>query len=188
MLDGVMNAVHRLNPDSLQRYPDEAIQIVAGLNTEDIIELLHAQPAALAIRIWGSLSTEIAADVIEGLDNGLIKQLLSRTDPVRAARFMDFLKTENRHAHLSMLPPAKAKELEGLMVYPDDSAGSIMDPRFLTLHGYMTVRDALQRIRRHKPRFTRQLFVVDDQGRLEHMVEIQDMALSETGNTLRTLS
>jgi len=87
-----------------------------------------------------------------------------------------------------MLPPAKAKELEGLMVYPDDSAGAIMDPRFLTLHGYMTVRDALQRIRRHKPRFTRQLFVVDDQGRLEHMVEIQDMALSETGNTLVTLS
>jgi len=188
MLDGVMNAVHRLNTDYLQRYPDEAIQIVAGLNTEDIIELLHAQPAALAIRIWGSLSTEIAADVIEGLDNGLVKQLLSRSDPVRAARFMAFLKADKRHDYLSMLPPAKAKELEGLMVYPDDSAGAIMDPRFLTLHGYMTVRDALQRIRRHKPRFTRQLFVVDDQGRLEHMVEIQDMALSETGNTLVTLS
>lgn len=188
MLDGIMNTVHRLNTDYLQRYPSEAIQVVAGLKTEDIIELLHAQPVALAVRIWETLSTEIAAEVIERLDNGLVKQLLSRSDPVRAARFMAFLPTDKRHDYLSMLDPAKAKELEVLMAYPEDSAGAIMDPRFLTLHRHTTVRDALQRIRRYKPRFTRQLFVVDDVGRLEHMVEIQDMALSETGNTLMSLS
>lgn len=188
MVDAIVNTMHMLNRDYLQRYPEEAMHLVARLKGNELVGLLRAQPIQIAIRVWDTLSPEMAADVIDELDDDLAKQLLSRSDPVRTARFMAYLAAGKRQRYLLMLDPVKAKELEMLLGYPENSAGTIMDSRFITLHGYMTIRDALSYIRKHKPRFTRQLYLVDDQGHLEQMVELQDMALAEPGNTLASIS
>jgi magnesium transporter len=63
-----------------------------------------------------------------------------------------------------------------------------MDPRFLPLYETITVREALHRIRKLKPRFTRQLYIIDDEGRLQRMVEMHRLALAEASNTLVTVS
>lgn len=177
-----------LNRDYLQRYPDEALRIVADLNGSELTGLLRAQPIQLATRVWDSLSPEIAAEVADGLDDQLVKELLTRSDPVHTARFLAYLSGSMREKYLAQLDPVKSKELNMLLGYPENSAGAIMDPRFLTLHGHMTIREALLRIRKMKPRFTRQLFLVSDEGKLEQMIELQDMALAEPSTTLASIS
>ena len=188
MVDTVLNTMQILNKNYLQRYPDEALNIAAELNSDELAGLLRAQPVPLATRVWDALSPETAADVIDGLDDSLVKQLLTRSDPVHTARFLAFLSPHKRIRFLSLLDPVKGKELEVLLGYPENSAGAIMDPRFLTLHDHMSVRDALLRIRKLKPRFTRQLFLVNEKGHLERMVELQDIALAEPGMTLASIA
>ena len=188
MVQGIVNTLDMLNRDYLQRYPDEALRIVADLNASELSGLLRAQSIQLATRVWDSLSPELAAEVVEDLDDQLVKHLLTRSDPVHTARFLAYLSGRMREKYLALLDPVKSKELSLLLGYPENSAGAIMDPRFLTLHGHLSVRDALLRIRKLKPRFTRQLFLVSDEGKLQQMVELQDMALAEPGTTLASIS
>ena len=139
MADTVMNTIQILNKDYLQRYPDEALHIATELNGNELAGLLRAQPIHIATRVWDSLPPETAADGIDGLNDTLVKQLLTRSDPVHTARFLAYLSTNKRVRYLILLDPVKSKELEVLLGYPENSAGAIMDPRFLTLHGHMSV-------------------------------------------------
>ncbi len=52
----------------------------------------------------------------------------------------------------------------------------------------MSARAALLRVRRERPRLTRQLFVVDDDGRLQHIIELSELALAEPGERLEVLA
>ncbi|MDX2505610.1 MAG: magnesium transporter, partial [Gammaproteobacteria bacterium] len=70
----------------------------------------------------------------------------------------------------------------------EESAGSLMDPRFIILNESLTVREALHRIRKFKPRFTRQLYLIDSEGHLQRMVEIHRLALAEAWDTLAVLA
>jgi magnesium transporter len=71
-----------------------------------------------------------------------------------------------------------ARELRGLLDYAEDSAGRLMDPRISPLRTGMTVAAALERLRQIRRTGLRELFVVDDEGRLAGRVEMQDLALA----------
>ena len=62
-----------------------------------------------------------------------------------------------------------------------------MNPRFLPLNETLTVSEVLKKIRKFKPRFTRQLYVTDSEGTLQGMVEIHQLALAEADEVLSTL-
>jgi magnesium transporter len=71
-----------------------------------------------------------------------------------------------------------AHELRDLLAYPDDCAARLMDPRVSPLRSGMTVAEAIERLRQIPRRGLRELFVVDDEGRLTGRVDVQDLALS----------
>jgi magnesium transporter len=106
---------------------------------------------------------------------------------VHAARAFQRLPDEQRFNLLQQLDAGKQQELQSLVQYPDNSAGAIMDVRFIGLQEHMTVREALRRIRKFKPRFTRQLFILDEQDKLLGMVELQKLALAEKNLALAEL-
>ena len=82
MADTTVNTMQILNKDYLQRYPDEALHTAAELDGNELAELVRAQSIQIATRVWDSLPPEIAADVIDELGDSLVKQLLTRSDPV----------------------------------------------------------------------------------------------------------
>ncbi len=188
MMDGILNTMQALNRKYLQRYPDEAMRVVAELKEDELVILLREQPIQMAVRIWDTLSPEIAADVLTVIDDDLATQLLTRSDPVRTSRMLAYMSKSKRERYLTLLEPVRSKELQVLLEYPQDSAGAIMDPHFIYLHGEMTIREALLRIRKHKPGFTRELFLVDTEGHLDQVVGLQDMALSEPGTLLSSIA
>jgi magnesium transporter len=54
-----------------------------------------------------------------------------------------------------------------------------MDPQLVTLSEDISVADALQRLRRDQPRFSRYLFLVDESQRLQAAVSIEALALAD---------
>ena len=95
MADTLSNTMQILNKDYLQRYPDEALHTAAELDGNELAELVRAQSIQIATRVWDSLPPEIAADVIDELGDSLVKQLLTRSDPVHTARFLAYLATDD---------------------------------------------------------------------------------------------
>jgi magnesium transporter len=184
----LLNTLDILNRDYLARYPVEAGRSLAELPPEEAAAMLTALPLERSVRVWEEIPLDAAERVLPVLPASWRAQLLAKSDPVHMSRLLARFAAEQHAELLAGLDPARVRELEELAHYSDDSAGALMDVRYLTLHAHMTVETALLRLRLHKPRFTRQLFIVDESDRVQSMVEIQEMALADPEARLDTLT
>ncbi len=140
--------------------------------------LLAAQPRHAALRAWQSLTPDDALRVLGLLPQTLGRHLLAEAEPVASIAVLAQLDAAEREAWLGRLDAEVAHELRALLNYPDDSAGRMMDPRVSPLRSGMTVAEAIERLRQIRRSGLRELFVVDDEGRLSGRVEVQDLALA----------
>ncbi len=179
-----MHAVHALNQAFLRLHSVRAQQAVNQLPLEDLLELLQAEAAADMITMWNGLMLDMAARVLQQLPEAKVSQILQRGNPVHTARVLVRLTAEQRQHLMMLVDSARQRELSDLVLYPENSAGALMDPRFLPLTETLSVREVLHRIRKFKPRFTRQLYIIDAQGLLQGMVEMHGLALAEGADPL----
>ncbi|MFW2372727.1 MAG: magnesium transporter [Gammaproteobacteria bacterium] len=187
MTADAIHAVHALNQAFLRLHPLRAQHAVNLFSTDDLIELLQTQAAADMITLWDGLMLDVAATVLQRLPEARLRQILQRGNPVHTARVLVRLSTEQRQHFLKLVDSARQRELSDLVQYPENSAGSLMDARFLPLTETLTAREVLQRIRKFKPRFTRQLYIIDADGQLQGMVEMHRLALAEGAHPLSLL-
>ena len=182
------HAVHALNQAYLRLFPSESLHHVNDLSIKEVRSLLEQLPTTDMIALWDRLALGVATSVLLKLPESLVKQVLQRGDAVHTARVIARMNLEQRERMLANVGTARQRELGSLVQYPEESAGSLMDPRFIPLYETLTVRETLHRIRRLKPRFTRQLYIIDEQGRLSKMVEIHSLALADARATLTELA
>lgn len=188
MSASALHAVDALNQAFLHHHPLAAQHAVNDLSTDDLVELLQAQSAADMVVLWDGLMMDKATATLQRLPEASVRQILQRGDPVHASRVLVRMTAEEREQMMALVDSTRQRELSSLVLYPEDSAGALMDPRFLPLHETYTVREVLQRIRKLKPRLTRQLYLIDAEGRLQRMVEMHWLALAEAGESLAELS
>ena len=159
-------------------FPFEAARLFESMPSASVAAVLAAQPAHAALRAWQALAPDVAFEVLEMLPEPLARHLLGEAEPVVSVAVLTQLDAEQRDAWLRRLDPEVASELRGLLAYTDDCAGRMMDPRVSPLRTGMTVAEAIERLRLIRRRGLRELFVVDDAGRLAGRVEMQDLALA----------
>jgi magnesium transporter len=159
-------------------YPHEAARLLEAMSVEDAAELLALQPPHAALPAWQALAPDVALAVVQRLPQADAVHLLAEAEPVASVAVLTQLDAAEREAWLGRLGTDVAYELRELLAYPDDSAGRLMDPRISPLRTGMTVDQALERLRQIRRTGLRELFVVDDDGRLAGRVEVQDLALS----------
>ena len=90
---------------------------------------------------------------------------------------------------ISKLDQGLANEIAELITYPIDSAGWLMDTRVLLFTAHMTVSQARKILRaRHPKQGLHELHIVDEQKRIQSVVQLNELALAESDQTLETLS
>jgi magnesium transporter len=159
-------------------YPHEAARLLETLPTAEAADVLAAQAPHAALRAWQALASDVALAVLDELPGPLASHLLAEAEPQVAVAVLARLDASPREAWLQRLGGEAAHELRELLAYPPDSAGHLMDPRVSALHSGMRVADAIERLRQIRRNGLRELFVVDDNGRLAGRVEVQDLALA----------
>jgi magnesium transporter len=159
-------------------YPHEAARLFEAMPAAEAAALLAAQPTHAALRAWQVLAPDVALQTLELMPPALASHLLAEAEPLASVAVLTQLKPGPREAWLQSLDSEVAQELRGLLAYPDDCAGRMMDPRVSPLRSGMSVADALERLRQIRRNGLRELFVIDDEGRLVGRVEVQDLALA----------
>jgi magnesium transporter len=159
-------------------YPHEAARLFEAMPVADAAALIAAQPPHAALRAWQSLAPDVALAVLGQLPDPLAHHLLAEADPLASIAVLTQLDPPQREAWLQRLNAEVAHELRGLLAYPDDCAGRMMDPRVSPLRTGMTVAEAIERLRHIRRSGLRELFVIEDEGRLAGCVEVQDLALA----------
>jgi magnesium transporter len=168
-------------------YPAEAARRIERMPAPESVMLLGGQPPHVLIRVWELLASDVAAAVIEGLPPALAAELVSEATPTASVAALAQLEQPARERLLAQLRPEISRELQELLVYPEDTAGRLMDPRIAPLRSGMSVAQALERLRTVSSRGLRELFIVDDAVRLLGRVEIQDLAVASPERPLADL-
>jgi magnesium transporter len=172
-------AVAALSQKFLLDYPGEAARELEAMSAEDAAALLAMHAPRAAVRAWEALAPDVAREVLERLPAELARHVLAEAEPASSVAVLSQLEPEERDRRLATLDKEVARELRELTAYPEDSAGRLMDARVSPLRAGMTVGEAIERLRAARRRGLRELYVVDDAGRLAGRVEMQDLALTE---------
>lgn len=181
-------AVAALNLRFLLDYPREAARRMEAMSVEEVSAMLVDQPLHAVVPVWSELATDVEQAVFAELPELRALELLAELEPARSAALLNRLDDEDRARYKGALPAQVAAEIDALMHYPPDSAGQLMDPRVFAFRADLTAQEALKRLRQGKHRGLRELFLVDDDGRLDGRVEIQDLALAEPEQTLARIA
>jgi magnesium transporter len=104
--------------------PDRAIEILDQSGLECPTEIIDAMPRDIAVTLLGGMSADRVADIFRHLEEESRADLLSRLD---------------RDTRL---------QLQRLLAYPEDTAGSIMTTEFVSVPANWTVAQTLDHIRK----------------------------------------
>lgn len=187
MTEPSAQAVRALHHEFFKCCPGEAVVLLEKRPASEIARILEAYPLELTRPLWERLAPDLAALALGGLADTMRRALLSQMDPNRAAAILSVMSPEERELYLRHLGREVASRLREILDYPPDSAGAMMDTRVLLLRKETTVGEAMRRIRRLHRRGVRVVFVVDEDDRLQGVVDMQDLATASTKERLASL-
>ena len=154
----------------------------------EIADALTGQTVETIAPLIESMAPDIAADLLGYLSDDMATSVLSGISPNTALTILGQFEEDERQTRIAGLDPALQRELQELMVYPDDSAGRLMETRIGTFRPEFTVAQALERLRRSKLRGLQSIYLVDDEQRLTGRVAVHELAIAEPDQSLRDIS
>jgi magnesium transporter len=141
-------------------------------------------------RIINLLSTEIAAQVISEMhEEGHPEDLLIQLSPERRTEIVQLLDYDDATDIISQLEDAEQKEIlnelsdhdasniRNLLSYPEDTAGGLMNTKFIRINLNLTKKDAIDEIIFQSENMEEfyTIFVVDDHGVFQGIVSLKDI-------------
>jgi len=180
----------------------------AGSNLTKIIRKTHPADIAMIMRglnvenqkILFKLSPTFAykAEILEELDEALIQNLLSEESTTNISKIFRHLGTNDQAMIIGMLPKEiqdaileklEAEDLEDveeIMSYADDSAGSVMTKETFMLNQGLTVKKAISELQSY-PDNERvfYVYVVDNKEKLVGVISLRNLVTSKSTKKLR---
>lgn len=142
-----------------------------------------------ALQVFESLEPVHQQELLEGLRDQQVNQLVEVMSPDDRARLLDEVPAKVAKRLQAGLSPEERRMTARLLGYPEESAGRLMTPEYVNLRSSMTVADALAKIRRlgadAETIYT--LPVTDDERRLVGIVSLRDLVLSPAGQRVGEL-
>ena len=194
----------------LRRTMQRLLRRKASTNLTKILRKTHPADVALLMRGFGNSDQKNIfnlcptfnhkAKVLEELDEALIESVLIDESSTNISKMFIYLDTNDQAAIISMFPEEKQKEIlekievedlddvEEIMSYPDDSAGSIMTKETFTLNQNTTIKESikkLQAVPENDKIFY--VYVLDNKEKLVGVVSLRNLVTSKNTKKLKDI-
>ncbi|SEO73622.1 magnesium transporter [Aquisalimonas asiatica] len=167
-----------------------AVQDIAEALTElesgEATGLLQRLPQDRRPSVFAYASPATQLGILKELDDEDGRFILYHLLPDDRTAVLERLEPDDLQSMLRLLSPENVKEALRLLGYPEESAGRIMTPSFLTVRAGWTVEHALKHVREHSTagETVNVVFVVDTRGALLGRVRLQDFVLGDPGRRI----
>jgi magnesium transporter len=170
-----MGAERDLVREYLRLRPAEAARQIELASPEESVRFLREESSHNVARALRYARPDAAARILAEAGPEHIAHLVSTLDPVYTANLLARLEEDKRAALLAALPSEMAEEVAGILEFPVGTAGRLMDARVTVFRSGTSVRSAMDQIRELRDRRISDLVVVDDEGKFEGSVRLQDV-------------
>jgi len=174
---------------------------LSDVHPEDIADLIRNASLERAAEVIARLPAEYAAQVFERLEQDRQEELAERIGIEPLARVTMEMSADDRVDFLSVVPDAMSRSLrrrieeedpevleqvEELTQWPDTSAGGLMTTDYISISARLTIRDAIDALRRHADEVEAidALFVKAPDQTLAGVLSLRRMLLSEPGESI----
>ena len=180
----------------------------AGSNLTKIIRKTHPADIALLMRGFSTENQKIVfrlsptfaykAQILEELDESLIENVLSEESVANISKTFQYLGTNDQAMIVSMLPEEQQapilekleeedlEDVEEIMSYADDSAGSVMTKETLILNQNTTIGKAIEQLQSYpENEKVFYVYVVDDKEKLVGVISLRNLVTSKNTKKLR---
>jgi magnesium transporter len=162
---------------------------LARLDRDDRAVVFRLLDRDVALEVFEELDPPIQQQVLEGLRDDRFRQLVEDMDPDDRAELVGELPAKIAKRVLAGLSEAERSKTAELLGYPEESAGRLMTPEFVSLRASMSVAQALEKVRRlgADAETVYTLPVTDDERRLVGVVSLRQLVLGADDDTVEQL-
>lgn len=180
---------------------NELRAVLETLQAVDIAEFLYELPLEKQILVFRILPKELAAEtfvemdsesceyMIKAFSDKELREILSELFLDDMVDIIEEMPANVVHRILSNSDSEVREEINQLLQYPKDSAGSIMTTEFVSLKENMTVNEAFDRIRKvgQDKETIYTCYVTDEKRKLLGLVSVRTLLLSPTDVLIKDL-
>ncbi|MGZ0709193.1 magnesium transporter [Coraliomargarita sp. W4R53] len=180
--------IDSLNRAFLLNYSIEAAKQIALMLPHEAVYALQDQSSHVLAPVFEKLSPGVAEAILSKLTEVQAVDLLMAMDAAVSTILLSRLDEETREHYFSLMAEPVSKELKALLEYPDDSAGKLMQTKFVAFNKNITVEEAIAQIKIQRVKALHRLYLIGDDMRLCGKVDIQRLALADRTQKLSTLA
>ena len=157
-----------------------------GEHRRKLFELLENDETRALVLAELDLEQQVA--IVAELQVDQIVTIFNEMDQDDKADILGALREELANEILTRMSGEESLEMEGLLKYPDDSAGGIMTPEFIGLLETKTVEAAITYIRENRDvEMAFYVYVVNELGQLVGVISLRQLVVSSPDTVLRDI-
>ncbi|MCB4756262.1 MAG: magnesium transporter [Elusimicrobia bacterium] len=168
----------------LQRYierdPLAASKYLEAMDESEAVAAMAFLSPALCAEVIPHMRMNYVAEFFKQSSPEVFEVVVKRLRPEQAATLLRALPQDLCKALIDRLPEEMKKEVQDLLIFPENSAGRIMSTLFIAYHEDMIVKEAIQRIRATVSRYgpATYTYVVDHENHLCGVLNMRDLLLA----------
>ena len=172
--------------------PIDIAQLLGEVPEEKLLLLYRMLPKAEAADIFAEMDTDEQETLIRAFNEREIREVIEEMYIDDAVDLVEEMPAIVVNKILKYADPETRKEINELLKYPEDSAGSVMTTEYMSLKTDMTVADAFERIRRtaDEKEDIYTCYVINPHRKLQGTVSLKDLFLAtmdtEIGDLMET--
>ncbi len=128
--------------------PPDVAAVFSGVEPEQLPLLFRLLPKEQAAECFVEMESDQQELLIRGLSDSELKQVMDELYVDDAVDIVEEMPANVVQRILAQAAPEMRKEINEILQYPENSAGSVMTTEYVSLRPSMTVGDAILRIRR----------------------------------------
>ncbi|MBR1810093.1 MAG: magnesium transporter [Clostridia bacterium] len=163
--------------------------LMTELNQEELVKVFRLLSKDKAVDVFAEMDPDDQEKLIESLTDNELQKVISEMYLDDTVDLISEMPSTVVKRILRATTPDHRREINELLKYPEDSAGSIMTTEFVELHSDMTVRDAIDDIRREAidKETVYTCYVLDATRHLQGIVTVKDLLISDYDVVIRDI-
>ena len=154
---------------------------LSDVEEEKLIKIFRLLPKDKATEVFVNLDEDVQRELISSLTQSESKWLIEDMYTDDAADLFEEMPAIMVTKLLSNVDKETRADINKLLKYPEDSAGSLMATEYIHLKQGLTIKESIERIRKQKDDFVSydSCFVTDDKRKLLGTVSVKELLIND---------
>ena len=163
--------------------PSDIASVLDELGKDELPKLFRLLPKELAADAFVEMDSDRQQQLIQGFSDTELRQVLDELYVDDAVDIVEEMPANVVRRILEQADPEMRKDINQILRYPEDSAGSVMTTEYISLRSGMSVGEAIEHIRKTGyDKETIYTCYVTDRRKLIGTISVKDLLLAKDDN------